>query len=148
MTGLSEENNNEVADCPGNVSIQVLLRAGLIIGSLGVLNDVTITQASAAFEIARSTVGGIALALAVPLTTALLGSLRSCPVGNLAARQEIQQILAVARLEQRLRPLLEFVVGDEPHPPGNLLRAGHLETLASLDGADEIACLQICTAST
>ncbi len=35
-----------------HVSITGLLLAGFIIGSLGVLNDVTITQASAAFEIA------------------------------------------------------------------------------------------------
>jgi len=34
------------------VSISGLLLAGFIIGSLGVLNDVTITQASSAFELA------------------------------------------------------------------------------------------------
>lgn len=36
-----------------HVSIQGLLLAGFIIGSLGVLNDVTITQASAVFELAH-----------------------------------------------------------------------------------------------
>ncbi|MDP9167605.1 MAG: YibE/F family protein, partial [Actinomycetota bacterium] len=53
LTGLSEDQNNEVAAYLGNVSITGLLLAGFIIGSLGVLNDVTITQASTAFEIAE-----------------------------------------------------------------------------------------------
>ena len=140
LTGLSQEQNNEVAAYLGHVSIKGLLLAGFIIGSLGVLNDVTITQASAVFElahlshgsrrdvflrgmrvgsdhiastvytlvlayagsslpllllfsvanrsltdvltsegvaieIARSAVGGIALALAVPLTTAIAAAL-------------------------------------------------------------------------
>lgn len=53
LTGLSEDQNNEVAAYLGHVSIQGLLLAGFIIGSLGVLNDVTITQASAVFELAH-----------------------------------------------------------------------------------------------
>lgn len=52
LTGLSEEQNSNVATYLGHVSITGLLLAGFIIGSLGVLNDVTITQASAAFELA------------------------------------------------------------------------------------------------
>ncbi|MBO0681311.1 YibE/F family protein [Mycolicibacterium sp. S2-37] len=52
LTGLSEDQNNEVAAYLGNVSITGLLLAGFIIGSLGVLNDVTVTQASTAFELA------------------------------------------------------------------------------------------------
>ena len=56
LTGLSEEQNNEVAAYMGNVSITGLLLAGFIIGSLGVLNDVTVTQASTVFELA--TLGG------------------------------------------------------------------------------------------
>ncbi|MBJ8348674.1 YibE/F family protein [Antrihabitans sp. YC2-6] len=52
VTGLSEEQNANVQVFLGNVSITGLLLAGFIIGSLGVLNDVTITQASAAFELA------------------------------------------------------------------------------------------------
>lgn len=52
LTGLSEEQNTNVATYIGHVSITGLLLAGFIIGSLGVLNDVTITQASAAFELA------------------------------------------------------------------------------------------------
>ena len=53
LTGLSEDQNNMVAASMGHVSIKGLLLAGFIIGSLGVLNDVTITQASAVFELAH-----------------------------------------------------------------------------------------------
>lgn len=53
LTGLSEEENNAVATYLGGVSITGLLLAGFIIGSLGVLNDVTVTQASTAFELAQ-----------------------------------------------------------------------------------------------
>ncbi|MEE2034872.1 YibE/F family protein [Rhodococcus chondri] len=52
LTGLSEEQNTDVQMYIGHVSISGLLLAGFIIGSLGVLNDVTITQASSAFELA------------------------------------------------------------------------------------------------
>ncbi|MFR9750554.1 YibE/F family protein [Nocardia sp. 004] len=52
LTGLSEEQNTAVATYIQHVSITGLLLAGFIIGSLGVLNDVTITQASAVFELA------------------------------------------------------------------------------------------------
>ncbi|WP_099025597.1 YibE/F family protein [Mycolicibacterium palauense] len=52
LTGLSEEKNNEVAAYLGHISITGLLLAGFIIGSLGVLNDVTVTQASTVFELA------------------------------------------------------------------------------------------------
>ena len=56
LTGLSEDQNNEVAAYLGNVSITGLLLAGFIVGSLGVLNDVTVTQAATVFELAE--VGG------------------------------------------------------------------------------------------
>ncbi|WP_084436306.1 YibE/F family protein [Aldersonia kunmingensis] len=52
LTGLSEEQNTNVATYLQHVSITGLLLAGFIIGTIGVLNDVTITQASAAFELA------------------------------------------------------------------------------------------------
>ncbi|AMO63504.1 YibE/F family protein [Mycolicibacterium phlei] len=52
LTGLAEDQNNEVAAYMDNVSITGLVLAGFIIGSLGVLNDVTVTQASAVFELA------------------------------------------------------------------------------------------------
>ncbi|AGB22398.1 putative multitransmembrane protein [Mycobacterium sp. JS623] len=53
VTGLFAEENNTVAAYMGNISISGLLLAGFIIGSLGVLNDVTVTQASTAFELAQ-----------------------------------------------------------------------------------------------
>jgi uncharacterized membrane protein len=53
LTGLSEDQNNTVAAYLGEVSITSLLLAGFIIGSLGVLNDVTVTQASTVFELAE-----------------------------------------------------------------------------------------------
>jgi uncharacterized membrane protein len=53
LTGLSQDQNADVAAYLGNVSITGLLLAGFIIGSLGVLNDVTVTQASAVFELAN-----------------------------------------------------------------------------------------------
>jgi uncharacterized membrane protein len=53
LTGLSEEQNAEVSAYLGHVSISGLLLAGFIIGSLGVLNDVTVTQASTVFELAE-----------------------------------------------------------------------------------------------
>jgi uncharacterized membrane protein len=52
LTGLSDEQSNAVVVYMGNVSITGLLLAGFIIGSLGVLNDVTVTQASTVFELA------------------------------------------------------------------------------------------------
>lgn len=53
LTGLSEEQSSEVATYVGGVSITGLLLAGFTIGSLGVLNDVTVTQASTVFELAH-----------------------------------------------------------------------------------------------
>ncbi len=53
LTGLSDEQNATVTAYLGNVSISGLLLAGFIIGSLGVLNDVTVTQASTVFELAH-----------------------------------------------------------------------------------------------
>jgi uncharacterized membrane protein len=53
LTGLSDEQNSQVAAYLGHVSISGLLLAGFIIGSLGVLNDVTVTQASTVFELAN-----------------------------------------------------------------------------------------------
>jgi uncharacterized membrane protein len=53
LTGLSDDQNGQVSAYLGNVSISGLLLAGFIIGSLGVLNDVTVTQASTVFELAH-----------------------------------------------------------------------------------------------
>ncbi|MCV7397645.1 YibE/F family protein [Mycobacterium paraseoulense] len=53
LTGLSDDQNATVSAYLGSVSISGLLLAGFIIGSLGVLNDVTVTQASTVFELAH-----------------------------------------------------------------------------------------------
>jgi uncharacterized membrane protein len=53
LTGLSDDETNAVVTYMGNVSITGLLLAGFIVGSLGVLNDVTVTQASTVFEMAE-----------------------------------------------------------------------------------------------
>ncbi|MCV7102646.1 YibE/F family protein [Mycobacterium palustre] len=53
LTGLSDDQNSQVSAYLGDVSISGLLLAGFIIGSLGVLNDVTVTQASTVFELAH-----------------------------------------------------------------------------------------------
>ncbi|MFT4125903.1 MAG: YibE/F family protein [Gordonia sp. (in: high G+C Gram-positive bacteria)] len=54
LTGLSAEQTTSLQVYQGGISIGGLLLAGFIIGTLGVLNDVTITQASAAFELAAA----------------------------------------------------------------------------------------------
>jgi uncharacterized membrane protein len=51
LTGLSSEETTSLQSSLGNVPLQGLILAGVIIGSLGVLNDVTVTQASAVWEI-------------------------------------------------------------------------------------------------
>ncbi|WP_090420060.1 YibE/F family protein [Mycobacterium europaeum] len=53
LTGLSDDQNATVSAYLGSVSIGGLLLAGFIIGSLGVLNDVTVTQSSTVFELAH-----------------------------------------------------------------------------------------------
>ncbi|MDG3010208.1 YibE/F family protein [Rhodococcus sp. D2-41] len=52
LTGLAEESNTTIQAYLGSVSVTGLLLAGFIIGSLGVLNDVTISQAATVFELA------------------------------------------------------------------------------------------------
>ncbi|MFM9378504.1 YibE/F family protein [Gordonia sp. VNK21] len=52
LTGLSAETTASLAVYRGSIPLDGLLLAGFVIGTLGVLNDVTITQASATFELA------------------------------------------------------------------------------------------------
>jgi uncharacterized membrane protein len=52
LTGLQDDQNTAVQAYAQHVQLTGLLLAGFVIGSLGVLNDVTVTQASAAFELA------------------------------------------------------------------------------------------------
>ena len=51
LTGLGDDNAGVVAGYFGKVDIQGLLLAGIIIGALGVLNDVTATQVSSVWEL-------------------------------------------------------------------------------------------------
>jgi uncharacterized membrane protein len=71
LTGLSDEQNTAVSAYLGSVSISGLLLAGFIIGSLGVLNDVTVTQASTVFELAH--VGGTTSRRAIFLSAIRVG---------------------------------------------------------------------------
>jgi uncharacterized membrane protein len=51
LTGLGSEENTAVQAYAGQVKITGLILAGFVIGSLGVLNDITVTQASAVWEL-------------------------------------------------------------------------------------------------
>ncbi|GAA1954464.1 hypothetical protein GCM10009838_07380 [Catenulispora subtropica] len=51
LTGLGEDTAQTVAGLFGKVDVQGLLLAGIIIGALGVLNDVTATQVSSVWEL-------------------------------------------------------------------------------------------------
>lgn len=52
FTGLKEEESSFIGAVAGQVDLSGLLLAGLVIGALGVLDDVTVTQASAVWELA------------------------------------------------------------------------------------------------
>jgi len=54
LTGRSNEVNNELQAAGVQVSITGLILCGLIVGALGVLNDVTVTQASAVWELSAA----------------------------------------------------------------------------------------------
>jgi uncharacterized membrane protein len=51
LTGLASEETTSLQSAVGDVSLSGLVLAGIVIGSLGVLNDVTVTQASAVWEV-------------------------------------------------------------------------------------------------
>ncbi len=53
VTGLSSEDTTNLQAYAATVSTSGVLLAGFVIGALGVLNDVTITQSSATFELAK-----------------------------------------------------------------------------------------------
>lgn len=53
LTGIADEDSNFLAAFHG-VNMQGLLLAGILIGSLGALDDVTVTQAAAVTELARA----------------------------------------------------------------------------------------------
>ena len=55
LTGLASEEGTDLRGLlGGRVNLQGLLLGGIVIGALGVLNDVTVTQASAVWEIHRA----------------------------------------------------------------------------------------------
>jgi len=54
LTGRSNEVNNELQAAGVQVSITGLILCGLIVGALGVLNDVTVSQASAVWELSAA----------------------------------------------------------------------------------------------
>ncbi len=56
FTGLMQEESGLLGAVAGQVDLRGLLLAGLVIGALGVLDDVTVTQASAVWELADSDV--------------------------------------------------------------------------------------------
>jgi uncharacterized membrane protein len=51
LSGLATEESQYLQNVVGDVRIQGLLLGGVVIGSLGVLNDITVTQASSVWEI-------------------------------------------------------------------------------------------------
>lgn len=51
LTGYSSEEATYLQTVTGTISLSGLVLGGIIIGSLGVLNDVTVTQASSIWEI-------------------------------------------------------------------------------------------------
>ncbi len=55
LTGLSSEEGTYLRGVLGStIDLRGMLLAGIVIGALGVLNDVTVTQASAVWEIHRA----------------------------------------------------------------------------------------------
>ncbi|WP_322781137.1 YibE/F family protein [Frankia sp. Cas4] len=52
LTGLGSDESASLKAFDGRLSLTGLILAGLVIGSLGLLNDVTVTQASAVWELA------------------------------------------------------------------------------------------------
>jgi uncharacterized membrane protein len=54
LTGLASEESGLLAASLSGVSLKGLLLGGIVIGSLGVLDDVTVTQASAVWELHRA----------------------------------------------------------------------------------------------
>jgi uncharacterized membrane protein len=57
FTGLSQEEAGFLQLTAGQVNLQGLLLAGIIIGSLGVLDDVTVTQVSSVWELHQADAG-------------------------------------------------------------------------------------------
>ena len=54
LTGLASEDAQDLSFQVGGISLRGLLLAGIILGGLGVLDDVTVSQASLVFELRRA----------------------------------------------------------------------------------------------
>lgn len=54
LTGLADEDAVFLASAASNINLQGLMLGGIIIGSLGVLDDMTVTQVSAVWELRRA----------------------------------------------------------------------------------------------
>ena len=54
LTGLADENAVFLSAASGSVNVQGLLLGGIVIGSLGVLDDMTVTQVSTVWELRRA----------------------------------------------------------------------------------------------
>jgi uncharacterized membrane protein len=57
LTGISSDDNSLLAQVAGQIDPRGLLTCGIILAGLGVLNDVTITQASAVWELREAAPG-------------------------------------------------------------------------------------------
>ncbi|WP_230393314.1 YibE/F family protein [Plantactinospora alkalitolerans] len=57
LSGIADETSNYLAITQGEVNMQGLLLAGIVIGSLGVLDDVTVTQSATVSELAQANPG-------------------------------------------------------------------------------------------
>jgi len=57
LNGVSSEENSMLAQVAGQIDLPALLTCGIVLAGLGVLNDVTITQASAVWELREAAPG-------------------------------------------------------------------------------------------
>jgi len=57
LSGVADETSNYLTITQGDVNMRGLLLAGIVIGSLGVLDDVTVTQSATVTELARANPG-------------------------------------------------------------------------------------------
>jgi uncharacterized membrane protein len=58
LTGIAGDDDSYLSVVQGNIDMRGLLLAGIIIGALGVLDDVTVTQAATVAELAEAGTGG------------------------------------------------------------------------------------------
>jgi uncharacterized membrane protein len=117
LSGVADETSTYLTITQGNVNMQGLLLAGIVIGSLGVLDDVTVTQSATVTELARanpaagfrdlygaatrvgrahiaSVINTIVLAYAgASLPLMLLFAVGNTPIGELLTNQLIAQEL-------------------------------------------------------